>query len=205
MSEPAPIIKRKGANLPHWTRDGANYAVTFRLADSLPQSAVEKLRAEERQLDRQQSRGYMPMTREEEKRLAQLKSEEYQQLLDKGYGECLLKRADAAEIVAKSLKYFDGIRYRLWAWCVMPNHVHAAVQVFEPHTLSSVLHSWKSFSAKEVNKLLGRSSMLWQAESYDHLIRDEAEFQHCLRYILENPAKAGLSSWKWVGSFGHRV
>ena len=200
MNEPAPINKRKGANLPHWTRDGANYAVTFRLADSLPQAAVEKLRAEERQLDRQQSRGYVPMSREEERRFAQLKSEEYQHLLDDGYGECVLKRDDAAEIVAKALKHFEGIRYRLWAWCVMPNHVHAAVQVFEPHTLSSVLHSWKSFSAKEVNKVLGRTGVFWQAESYDHLIRDEAEFQHCVKYILENPAKAGLASWKWVGS-----
>lgn len=199
MAEPAPINKRRGANLPHWTRDGANYALTFRLADSLPQAAVEKLRAEERQLDRQQARGYVPMSRDEERRLARLKSDKYQQLLDDGYGECVLQRDDLAEIVAKALKHFDGIRYRLWAWCVMPNHVHAAVQVFEPYTLASVLHSWKSFSAKEMNKVLGRTGVLWQAESYDHLIRDEADFQRCVRYILENPARAGFASWKWVG------
>jgi hypothetical protein len=66
--------------------------------------------------------------------------------------------------------------------------------------LSDILHSWKSFTAKEANKVLGRCSDFWQPESYDHLIRDEADFNHQVRYVLENPAKAGLKNWKWVGT-----
>ena len=65
--------------------------------------------------------------------------------------------------------------------------------------LPKILHSWKSFTAKEANKLLGRSGDFWQVESYDHLIRNEADFRHAVRYVLNNPKNAGLKNWKWVG------
>jgi hypothetical protein len=77
--------------------------------------------------------------------------------------------------------------------------------VFRPrkgHDLPEILHSWKSFSAKEANKALSRSGVFWQEESYDHLIRDEDDFRHALTYVLDNPEKAGLKGWKWVGSKG---
>jgi len=79
----------------------------------------------------------------------------------------------------------------------MPNHVHALVQPIAGQTLASVLHSWKSFTAKAANRLLARSGAFWQDEYYDHLIRDEADYAHAMRYILENPGKAGLSEWQW--------
>ena len=92
----------------------------------------------------------------------------------------------------------------------MPNHVHVVIQPFAgktttagtavPHSeLSEILHSWKSFTSKEANKLLRRSGDFWQAEYYDHLIRDESDFRHAVRYVLDNPIKAGLRNWKWVG------
>jgi REP element-mobilizing transposase RayT len=69
-----------------------------------------------------------------------------------------------------------------------------------PHAeLPEILHSWKSFTAKEANKLLRRSGDFWQAEYNDHLIRDEADLRHPVRYVLDNPIKAGLKNWKWVG------
>jgi REP element-mobilizing transposase RayT len=104
-----------------------------------------------------------------------------------------------AEQVANALRYFDEKRYRLFAWCVMPNHVHVVARFFPAQTLATVVHSWKSFSAKQANQILGRHGVFWQREYYDHLIRSEEEFERAIRYVTENPAKAQLKDWKWVG------
>lgn len=121
-----------------------------------------------------------------------------------------------AKTVADAIRHFEGERYDLAAWCVMPNHVHVVQPCARiantggtPVPLSElpeILHSWKSFSAKEGNKLLRRTGDFWQAEYYDHLIRDEADFHHSIRYALNNPIKVGLKNWKWVGlgEFGKR-
>jgi len=196
---PNPINKRQGANLPHWTAEGATYFITFRLADSLPESAIGKLKSEQARLERQFDRANKPMTPVELIRLTRLKSDAYMELLDEGFGECVLRRDDVAEIVAGALLHFHKQRYLLFAWCVMPNHVHAVVQPVPGFELPSILHSWKSFTANKANKLLGRSGAFWQAEYYDHLIRDESEFQHYVKYTRDNPAVAGLMDWPWVG------
>ncbi|MCC6573243.1 MAG: transposase [Planctomycetes bacterium] len=196
---PGPIDKREGANLPHWTRDAATYFVTFRLADSLPEGAKEKLRHEVRELERQIQMGATPLTAEDEDRYAQLRSEKYEQLLDNGYGECVLRRSEIAEVVANALRFFDGDRYDLWAWCVMPNHVHVVFQPAKGHSMSLILKSWKSFTGRKAGELLGRKGGIWQSESFDHLIRNEADFVRCVQYTLKNPEVAGLRDWKWVG------
>ena len=84
------------------------------------------------------------------------------------------------------------------AWVIMPNHVHVIVGPMPQRTLPEILHSWKSYTAKFANKRLGRSGTFWQAEYYDHVIRNAEEFAHGVRYIRENPAKAGLRDWPWV-------
>jgi REP element-mobilizing transposase RayT len=85
-----------------------------------------------------------------------------------------------------------------FAWCVMPNHVHVLARLFPGVSLASVLHSWKSFTAKRANTMLHRGGAFWQREYYDHLIRDESEFEYAVQYVFDNPAKAGLSNWPWV-------
>jgi len=110
-----------------------------------------------------------------------------------------MQRDDVAGVVAGALLYFEGVRYRLAAWCVMPNHVHAVMQPLPGYELPGIVHSWKSFTAKEVNRLIGRTGQLWQPEPYDHLIRDEDDFQRQVAYVLANPVRAGLKNWKWVG------
>jgi REP element-mobilizing transposase RayT len=100
------------------------------------------------------------------------------------------------------LKFFDGERYELRAWVVMPNHVHAVVWPKPPHTLSKILHGWKSFTAHELNKLLSKKAVsFWQSESYDHLIRNDDDFHRCCQYTLMNPVNAGLCAeyhlWRW--------
>ena len=133
---------------------------------------------------------------------------EWRGTLDRGLGECWLKDPRVARLVVTALRYFDKKRYNLDAWCVMPNHVHVVVRPIAPsdsalYLLGSIVHSWKSYTAKQANKILRRSGEFWQREYYDHLIRDEEEFWHFIEYTLENPVKAGLcrrwEEWPWSG------
>jgi REP element-mobilizing transposase RayT len=103
-----------------------------------------------------------------------------------------------AEELANTLRHFDLKRYRLFAWCIMPNHVHVVARLFPAEKLAAVVHSWKSFSAKHANRVLGAHGAFWQREYYDHLIRGEEEFGRAVRYVAENPAKANLKHWTWV-------
>ena len=106
-----------------------------------------------------------------------------------------------AKIVADAIKFFDGKRYRLLAWCVMPNHVHVLFSPLDDHRLEAILHSWKSFSAEQANRLLGRTGHFWQREYFDHLVRDEHALQRIIQYVKANPEKAGLLYWPWVEVF----
>lgn len=107
---------RLGANLPHWTREGATYAVTFRLADSLPKEAVARFARE-----REQARD-MKEERERWAKLQEIAAREEDELA-RGAGSCLLRRPGANAVVANALRYFDGTRYALFAYVIMPNHV----------------------------------------------------------------------------------
>ncbi len=102
-------------------------------------------------------------------------------------------------MVQNALMHFDGDRYEIVAWCIMPNHVHVIVRPLGENQLSEILHSWKSFTAKEANRILRRTGQFWQEEYYDHLIRDEEEFNAEVQYVLDNPLKAGLKDWPWRG------
>jgi len=107
-----------------------------------------------------------------------------------------------AEMVRDALLHFQGDRYDLAAWCIMPNHVHVIVRPMRGYTLSEVLHTWKSFTAQRANRVLHREGKFWQSESYDHVIRNEQDLRNQVRYVLENPKKAGLKSWPWVDARG---
>ncbi len=85
----------------------------------------------------------------------------------------------------------------------MPNHVHVLFTLSESSSVSSILFSWKSFTAKQANKLLGISGRFWQPQYFDRQIKSERQFEYTLRYILNNPVKAGLckefQEWPWYG------
>ncbi len=198
-SEGAKLRIRQGAHLPHWTRDSAVYAITFRLADSLPQKVLEGWRTERDSITdaaRQQNR---PLTAQESRRRGELHSLKVQKYLDAGHGECLLRQEAVASLVQDALHHLDGNRYQLLAWCIMPNHVHVVAYFNEGASLPEVLHSWKSHTAHAANKLLGRSGEFWQAESYDHLIRDEEDLRHAIQYTWSNAEAAGFGDWSWRG------
>lgn len=160
--------------LPHLDQPGLIQAITFRLADSLPQDVMHELDA------LRMRRAHATWRRT------------WDAQLDAGHGSCVLRDERAAALVQTALQHFDGERYRLFAWVVMPNHVHTLIEPLPEFTLSSILHSWKRHTAKEINRLLGREGPLWQREYFDRAIRDERHFDYTVAYIHHNPVKAGL-------------
>jgi len=125
---------------------------------------------------------------------------------DAGHGLCVLRDRRAASLVEEALLHFDGERYRLIAWCVMPNHVHAMIEMRDGFLLTRLLHSWKSFTAKEINKIFGTTGQLWFEEYHDRFIRDEHHFRASVAYIERNPVEAGLcvDAREWVFSSARR-
>jgi valyl-tRNA synthetase len=196
------IDKRQGRYLPHWTKQDATYAITFRLADAVPSEVSESWRLERQQVIEQAQRQERPLTHLERIELYRLFSEKIESFLDTGHGECLLRDPQLAEIVQNALKYFDGERYELVAWAVMPNHVHAIIRPLEDYDLPMIIHSWKSFTSKQINQRLDRQGTLWMDEYYDHLIRDEDDFRNQVEYVLANQEKGDLKEWQFCGMGG---
>ena len=169
----APFVDpRFRGNLPHLEKPGCSYFVTFCLFDVAPK------RSETRQLTELQDDPAALAARSE----------------PSTSGSCLLRDPQAARIVEDSLLHFQGDRYALSAWCVMPNHVHAVVTPYHPRNLLEILHSWKSFTAHAINKQLNRTGSVWQEESFDHLIRRPEAFEGFVSYVENNPVAAGLAA-----------
>jgi putative DNA methylase len=173
--------------LPHWDHPGMIQSLNFRLADSLPASVVEKWETE---LSFKPEKG-----REVELRR---RIEEY---LDAGHGKCWLRRPSIARMIQDALMHFDGERYRLLAWCVMLNHVHAMIETEEGFPLGNVVHSWKSFMGHEANKKLNLLGEFWQREYLDRYVRNSEHYGKVIAYIEENPVKARWAKiktdWLW--------
>jgi putative DNA methylase len=177
--------------LPHFEGGSIPQGVTFRLADSLPRHRLFQLN---------DSLANLNEARAMTERIKHINA-----LLDEGHGTTWLKNPAVAEIVQNSLLFFDGQRYTVHAWVIMPNHVHALFTPTEEWTLARILHSWKSFSAREANKVLDRTGEFWQPEYFDRAIRNEKVFITAVEYIEHNPVKAGLcqtpQDWKFSSAF----
>ena len=201
------LEKRTSSYLPHWRIPGATYAVTFRTKDSLPASVLEDYESKrsvlmERIALAQKSAGSRDVTRELLPLRAELQSLTetiIEPALHTAEGPQPLSDPQIAEIVENALRFFDGKRYDLLAWSVMPNHVHVLLTPHEGHILETILQSWKTHTAKEANRVMGNSGAFWQEEYYDHLVRDGEDLKYQVRYILRNPER-GRTSAKWTGS-----
>ncbi|HVT81088.1 MAG TPA: transposase [Phycisphaerae bacterium] len=139
------------------------------------------------------------LTDQEQERLADLFSERIDGYLDRGEGACHLQRPDVGDMVCGALTYYHTVRYDIHTWCVMPNHVHLLFTPLGSHTLASIMNNLKSFTAHEANRMLGRRGVFWMPEYFDHMIRHRGDFDRSRQYILDNPAKARLKEWPWVG------
>ncbi len=190
---------RKGAYLPHWTQEGAEYFVTFRLHDSLPQTILKQLREEYEQQQQETISKTTTVQDPREKKRQEQYLKKMDKYLDAGYGACWLKDDRIAKVVQDAILYFHNKKYQILAWSIMPNHVHVVLQPHLTFKLSDILHSWKSYSAQECNKILGRTGEFWLSEYYDHLIRDDQDRIRCVEYTYFNSEKAGFENWKWRG------
>jgi REP element-mobilizing transposase RayT len=177
--------------LPHFDMQEQTQTLTFRLFDSMPQAVLDLWR--------------------EELRLRPAKEAEFERrirvdaYLDQGHGSCYLKDENLAAIVQNALLHYDGQRYVLHAWCVMPNHVHTLFTPQAGSELSQLVHSWKSYTSSECNRVLNRKGEFWQREAFDRYIRNERHYANTARYIENNPVKAGLcqkpEDWRWSSAY----
>lgn len=106
---------------------------------------------------------------------------------------------EAREIVFNSCLFFNQKRYQIFALVIMTNHVHLLIRPLlksekEYWSLSTIMNSIKSYSAKQITKVMNHIGTVWQDERYDRIVRNEQEFQQYWEYIRQNPVKAGLSS-----------
>ena len=124
---------------------------------------------------------------------------------DTGYGQCFMKNDNVAQIVRDNLMFHNGKKYNLLKWCIMPNHVHTLIEVFNGISLSEILHCWRSYTAHQINKLLNRTGQVWMMEYFDRYIRDYDHFEKVVNYIHNNPVKAGLvqspSEYRWSSAY----
>jgi REP element-mobilizing transposase RayT len=171
--------------LPHFDSPGAQQFITYRLADSLPSERQGEWRA------------FMAT---EDKLEKQRKLERY---LDLGHGCCHLRDPRIARVVQENLWHADGVSYRLLAWVLMPNHVHALIEFWQV-PMRKILQSWKGHTSKEANKTLRRQGQFWEDDYFDRYIRDAAHLWRVVRYIENNPVKARLvraaAEWPWSGA-----
>ncbi len=171
-------------NLPHWRQQGNIYFVTFRLADSVPAKKMEEWCIAKNEWLKDHPKSWSKETFFEYYEKFPLQLERY---LDRNEGACYLKDPSIKAIVESALLHFDGDRYRLDEFVIMPNHVHLLIAPLGDNLLSEILHSIKSFTANEISKALGINGHIWQKESFDHIIRSPEQLARVRQYIKDNP------------------
>jgi len=216
-------------SLPHIHPPGATLFVTFRLAGSIPQAVIRQYRAQRDWIEEEVKRVQKQLQTDDsheiaahEERLLEFKRRWFRTfeevLHQEKIGPVWLKENRIAEIVSEAMHYRNGNIYRLDAYCIMSNHVHAIFapflseeewqrllqpgsQIRSDSALSNLMQSLKGYTAHEANRAIGRSGQFWEHESYDHFVRNAEEFNRIIRYVLNNPVKAGLVSnwqeWRW--------
>jgi putative transposase len=187
--------------LPHWSQAGTISFLTWRTWDSLPAPVLQSWIAERDEWLKRH--GIAPAASDWEAKLKALGSaalREYQlhvsdrwnDHLDECHGACVLRQPELAKIVADSLAFFNGDRYEMTDFVVMPNHVHVLVAFPDENSMLRQCDSWKHFTALKINRALNRKGRLWQQDGFDHLVRSTEQFD-CLRSYLENnPKRANL-------------
>ena len=148
-----------GNKLPHWNQGGCVQFVTFRLADSLPQTKLKEFGEFKEQWMAEHPKPWDIATQEEYKNKVGKAMDKW---IDAGYGDCILKDERVRNIVADSIMHFNGERYDIHAFVIMPNHVHVLLSTRGDNLVQDIVGSWKKFSAHEINKLLGRQVTIQQ-------------------------------------------
>src|SRR6266542_3964959 len=201
FDEHADILRTR-RNLPHWEQESATYFVTFRLADAVPAELAKQWREELETWRKFHPEPWDEKAAAEYRRRFLQAREDW---LDQGHGSCVLRDPKLAQVVAEALQFFDGQRYHLDAFVIMPNHVHVLVQPLLGNVLKEIVRSWKSYTARQINKLLNRSGTLWMQESFDRIVRDWDALVRYRAYIARNPKKARLHAGEFVLSTDEKL
>jgi REP element-mobilizing transposase RayT len=181
--------------LPHVESPHQVQHITFHLADSLPKHAIEQIELE---LD-----GLPPGKRSLERR------KRLEAWIDAGHGVCILREPAIAQMTQNALLFFDGERYHLIAWVVMPNRVHAMIEPTDGWQVGKTVASWKRFMAAKIRGYLndanseigGPGGPIWHREYWDRYARNEFHLREMIEYVRQNPVAAGLvktaEDWPW--------
>ena len=212
MADEERIFFRR--KLPHIQPKDSIFFITFRLHGSLPANVIASLTEEyESQMKFLKERSKMSRERFDPSAIHRWCFERFDEFLEKySEGPTYLSRNDVAQIVADSIRFWNNKRYTLVGYCIMPNHVHLVIDiggytnnVYKNKTsypLSRIMETLKGYTAKSANAVLLRTGHFWQKESYDHVVRDGNELNRIIRYVMDNPVKAGLvnspQDWKWT-------
>ncbi len=195
--------------LPHWEQAGVTQYVTFRLGDSIPRQAYEAWDRDRREwllvrgveIEEGGRAALDELAPDHRREYMRRYGEWFQDQLDRCEGECLLRDAKNREILSGALHFFDGKRYYLGDFVIMPNHVHVLLVPLEGEALGEILKSWKQYASTKINARIGGEGTLWQAERFDHIVRSKPQLERIREYIRENPEKAKLreGEYTWEG------
>ena len=188
--------------LPHWSQSGVVCFISFRTFDSMPSSEIERFHADRRHWlrchridpDFEDWRSELEeLSQTEQGEFYRTFSKRWHASLDSGWGACLLARPELSKIVSDSMLFFDGNRYELTDFVVMPHHCHLLVAFEDGDQMLAQCENWKRYTARAINQMVGRTGKFWQQDGFDHLVRSVEQFEHFRRYIANNPVKANLS------------
>ena len=181
-----------GKKLPHWFQEHKTVFVTFRLADSLPQEKIEELKELKKAMIVNENLCNDSNIRKEYNIEVARRIERW---IDKGYGSCMLANPDMREIVDNAMRFYDKDKYLLFAFVVMPNHVHLLLSPLSDIPVTDVLGKIKSYTAKLINNRLKRTGNVWQNGCFDRIVRDADNFEQYMEYICRNPRNLPSNSY----------
>ena len=191
---------------PHWSQSGAVVFITFRTHDSIPRALLQQWDQEKQ--DWLSLHGHdagthwsivLPTLGEKDrsefhKRFNRCRED----FLDTCHGRCLLRRPEVARIVADAFLHFDGRRYRMGDFVVMPTHVHLLAAFAAAETMKEQCDSWLHYTARQINLVMGEKGKFWQQEPFDHLVRSLEQYEYLRQYIADNPRKVRLKSGEYL-------
>ena len=177
--------------LPHYDAPKTIQFITFRLADSLPLNLLREWKKEVTRL---------PGDKQSDALRGRIET-----YLDRGYGCCLLTHPQMADALQNTFHYHNGNRYQLLAWVIMPNHIHILIE--PTYSLPRIVQGWKTYSARWALQNAQKLDLqlpvggFWMRGYWDRYVRDEEHLEAAVRYIHQNPVKAGLcpsaEDWEW--------
>ncbi len=194
LNKEAPIEKTRRF-LPHWEQEGCTYFITWRMADAMP---AAKRRQWQEEMDHWQRHHPKPWDDATWQEYHDTFEGPIQQWLDAGHGSCALKQPALRDIIAASFRHYDGQRYHMGDYVIMPNHVHVLVTPLPGFTHREIVAAWKRYTGHEILKFTRGEAPFWLEEKFDHIVRSPQQLAYYRRYLRENPEKAFLKPGQWT-------